>query len=355
MINEIATIPAPQQQAWLGLAAKKNEVSTDLAKMELKTQGILQKAKEADNYKAIDALLLQYRNSHKEMVAHRKNFTSIIEEKLIAPMMETEKRVNPKENEDYREQETRSLNIRIKEENKAKELNAKIAEKARFKTFVQNEYIRIETEFKTKIRRDIQRHYELCLNAGVQDPELQKLSEFIKTTERPQFNKFGASSLTREEMKVIFDECTPCDWERIFDSLNHDLEFRFANYEQDLHNATEAIEHAKQEAELREMEEKQKAQEETAMNTLITKAESVEVEVEAPKIKRTLKVVTEESEAWAKAVMVNFITTLPYLTKYIRVKSWAKLSVAQMATYLGQYATDEGVTFNNLKLEECLK
>ena len=62
-----------------------------------------------------------------------------------------------------------------------------------------------------------------------------------------------------------------------------------------------------------------------------------------------------ESEQWAKAVMAAFIVNLPNLGKWLRVKSWGNLKIGQMADYLGKLATETGVVFTGLEMEEVCK
>jgi hypothetical protein len=43
------------------------------------------------------------------------------------------------------------------------------------------------------------------------------------------------------------------------------------------------------------------------------------------------------------------------LQKYIRVKSWSKLSIGQMGEYLAKFVTETGDLINSLQFEEVQK
>jgi len=86
---------------------------------------------------------------------------------------------------------------------------------------------------------------------------------------------------------------------------------------------------------------------------LIAQAETLIVDT--PKVKREIKIVVIESEAWAMAVMTNFIKNWQHVNKYVKVKSWAKLSIGQMADALAKHISETGETFSNLQTEEVCK
>jgi hypothetical protein len=54
-------------------------------------------------------------------------------------------------------------------------------------------------------------------------------------------------------------------------------------------------------------------------------------------------------------VLTNFIKNWQYVNKYVKVKSWAKLSIGQMAEALAKHISETGETFANLTTEEVCK
>jgi outer membrane protein OmpA-like peptidoglycan-associated protein len=126
-----------------------------------------------------------------------------------------------------------------------------------------------------------------------------------------------------------------------------EAEKKWISYEMDLVNAEVAIKALEKQAAEREAEIAQEIAIETATNTLIAQAETITLET--PKIKREVKIIVVESEAWAKAVIVNFIRVFP--VDKLRVKSWSKLTLAQMAEALAK----SGAELHNLQTEEICK
>ena len=55
------------------------------------------------------------------------------------------------------------------------------------------------------------------------------------------------------------------------------------------------------------------------------------------------------------AVITNFVKNWQHVNKYVKVKSWAKLSIGQMADALSKHISETGETFANLETEEICK
>lgn len=355
--TQLPTAPQPvtqeQANAWVGLAQQKNQLVFDLSKKELAAQSILLPLAQDATYETIDAALAAYRKAHTDMVEYRKPFTNAVSTGIIEPLMAFEKRVDPKNNQAYLTLVQRSLALRKVEADKAALVNAKNQEIASFKSHVFNEFSRVVTEWRATIRRGFSHQYQIMLKEGTPNPPVKEIKDMMSQIAPPAINRFEAKYLTREEMFEIYEGAQKPDYTQYLKDLYKEVDDLFANYSSDLANAEAAIKHQEDAAKLKELEEASKAKEEQAMSTLITTAETVVID--EPKIKKTVQVTVIESEQWAKAVMAAFIVNLPKLGKYIRVKSWSKLSIGQMATYLGQYATESGVTFTGLELKEVEK
>lgn len=355
---EIKT-PAPvskeQASAWIGLATTKNQTVFELQRKELEAQGILitVQGKEVA-YEAIDVALAKYRKHHTETMDLRKAFTSLVDANIIQPLMEFEKRIDPKNNQPYQELINRSLTLRKAESDKAALVNAKNSEIAAFKAHIVNEFSRVVTEYRATIRREFTKHYNLMLTDKVEDPMLEKVKEFAREIMPPAVAKFNARYLPNEELMQIYTDTPKPDYATYYADLMVEMDMLFANYSSDLANAEAAIKHQADAAKLRELEEANEAKEEQALNTLIATSETVIID--EPKIKKSVQVTVIESWAWANSVMATFMINEQKLNKYMgRVKSVAKLSIGQMATYLGQLATDEGISFKGLEMKEVEK
>jgi len=339
-----------QAAAWLGMAGQKNVLVKQLTLMELEAQNLLTPMAKSEDYKEIDEALALYRKLNTEMKDLRIPFTNAIDTGIVQPLMAYEKRV--KDAPEYTTLVSRSLTLRKAESDKAEMANRKNQEVARFKAHVENEFHRVAAEYRGLLRREINGQYEMALKVG-EPADTATLKEMLKTLNVPPTYKFKTALLTGDEMMKIYETLPKPDYAGMYADACRDLDTMFANFESDLANSEAAIKHSQQQLQLTMIEEDKKLAEETAMTTLIATAETVTVE--APRIKKTLVVAEVNSEQWAKAVMAAFIVNLPHLGKFLRVKTWGNLSIKQMATALGQLASETGVTFTNLKLEEVEK
>lgn len=355
-MTQVATIPAQdltpaQQNAWLAMARGKNEMVTTLTNLELQAQTELLHVEET-SYKAIDQALAAYRLDHTKMVETRKSFTNAVQAGIIDPLMVFEKRVDPKTNEKYLTLQSKSLQLRKEETDKAARVNAKNQELARFKAHVENEFFRIAAEYRNTLRREIDGQYKRSLECKIAC-DASAVKEVMKSMPIPQPNKFLPNLLTPEEMAAAYAGISKPDFKQYYNDACDYYDKVFANFDSDLANVEAAIKHKEDETRLAEIEEKNKLDQEVAMTTLIATAETVTIE--APKIKKTLQVVVVESEQWMKSVIAAFIVNLPHLSKHIKVKKWSNLTVGQMAAALGALASETGVTFTNIQLKEVEK
>lgn len=359
-VNAVAP-PAPvltpeQQAAWVGMAQAKNNLVAELGRQELAAQQILLQAGEQADYNAIDAALAEYRKAHTLMVETRKGFTQMVDAGIIQPLMAFEKRVDPKASQPYANLSNLSLQFRKAQEAEAQKANAIAAEITAFKVHCENEYFRMTGQFRNTFRHQAQLEYAVALKNKKQPTEDElrtALMAGINLMGYPQPQKFTPRVLSPEQLAETYRECRKPNWESEFDSMLHETKKMYASFDVDILNAEAAIKSQEEATAVLEFEETQKASEEAAINTLIVQAETVTVET--PTIKRTYTITVVESEAWAKMVMAGFITNLPRLAKYIRVKSWAKLSIGQMAEYLAKLATDEEIKASGLEYQEIEK
>lgn len=340
----MTNLPEKQQTAWLNMAAAKNTLVKELESSELVLQQTLLSPTD------LPATLSSYKKLHAEMVEKRKGFTSAIQTGLIEPLMAYEKRSDPKNNERFRELERKELSDRQIANAKAQAENAKNKEVADFKAHVQNEYHRICNKLRNDVGADLQKQYEMHLRENV-SPDLNSIKKMLDAIPVDNMQKFPAAFLTKEDMLEIFNTIAKPNYKDIYNSFN--IEEHFANFESDKKNADAAIKNGKERQLLYEMQNNRALATETSLTTIIAASEVAEVV--APKIKKEMKIVIEESEQWAKAVMAEFIIRMPFLQKYIRVKSWSKLSVGQMGEYLAKFVTETGNLINSLRFEEVQK
>lgn len=356
-LPQVATFEPTQTQvaAWLNMAKGKNMMLHNLSALELQAQGVLLPLKTSEDYKAIDEGLAAYRKLNTDMIEMRKTFTNAVNTGIVQPLMAPEKRVE--ESEDYKLLTNKSLTLRKAEAEKASAANSKNAEIARFKAHIENEFFRVAAEFRELLRHECIGQYEIALREKLSG-DTSDIKKMLATLPVPQMIKFNTAILTQAEKQSTYAACVKERGEPNFQEMYNEackgLDTLFANFNSDLANAEAAISHNKQQTQLVDIAETKKLQEDVAINTLITTSETVVIN--EPKIKKTLHVVLVESEGWAKSVMAAFIANMPHLAgKMPRVKSWANLNVGQMAAALGQLASETGLVFNNIQLQEVEK
>jgi hypothetical protein len=166
------------------------------------------------------------------------------------------------------------------------------------------------------------------------------------------FKKFDTRLISDQQALEIFHSIDKYNGVRDLIYYQGLAEEKFQMYAHDLANA-ESLEKLLQEQQIRVAAAEQELAADIATNTLIAQAETLIVDT--PKVKREIKIVVVESEAWAMAVMSNFMKNFMYVNKYVKVKSWAKLSIGQMAEALAKHISETGETFANLQTEEICK
>lgn len=328
-----------QQQGWIRLADMKATLFEELQKAELEIQGILAQINQ-DSLKTA-------KNRMASAKEKRMSFTRLIDEKLLNPAMEFEKRMANVINAAA----VIELEQRKKAEEKALQAQSIINEEAEFKTHLINEYHRIGAENRLNYNKSVNAWYRSCLEKG--DCDLSDIIIVLDIIIEPEMNKFERKFISDERAMEIFLTIPKYDKSNDLQSAKDLAAEKYKNFENDLANAEASIKALQQEAKQRETEITQEIAITTATNTLIAQAETVVIET--PKIKRELKIVVVESEMWAISVTNNFVRLLPHLAKYLRVKSWSKLTISQMADALAKYMTETGTTIGNIKTEEVCK
>lgn len=353
--TEITQLTA-QQQAWAQLPLQKNAVANELQNMELSAQRFLQLAETPNSpYELIDTNLNSYKKLYAEMVDKRKPFTSMITERIINPLMEFEKRVDPAKNATYLSLAARSLQLRKQKETEVANANAKEQEKVAFQTHVVNEYHRVVEQYRNIVRDFVLKNYTANLLSKISDVTgiVQDLKKQISQIKPPPFVRYMPKFITEAEMNEIYSAVPPPKWNDYYNELMGEVDTTFSNYESDLANASEAILAQEQQVALKNVEDSAKTKEAIAIDTLTIRSEAVIID--APVIKKSVKVVELNTEEWSMAIIVAYVKNRTDLIKYFRVKTWSKLSLGQIADALGKLATETGLQFDNLQLEEICK
>ena len=327
-MNQLTTI----QQGWLKLAEIRIDLFDRLRLDELACQKELNRIQDLPLEK-MQANLRNAKFNLSEAKRKRLEFTRMIDE------------ANKFE-----------LAARLDIESKAKESQLHANEVALYKAHIINEWTRIAHEYRSNLQKMIDSSYINCIKAKNPVEQVSAmvsdLQSIMSKFDLSSFVKFQRMFITDQEALDIFhsiDKYEPANDLSYYQTLVND---RFEMYAHDLANE-ESLAKLEEEQQIRVANAEQELKADIATNTLIAQAETLIVDT--PKVKREIKIVVIESEAWAMAVMTNFIKNWQHVNKYVKVKSWAKLSIGQMADALAKHISETGETFTNLQTEEVCK
>jgi hypothetical protein len=341
-----------QAKSWLQMSDKVANLKNSLQAQELNLQALANKP--ASTYEEIDGIIVKYDKDLKVMIAERKQFTDMIDDYLIQPVFAYERRA--KELPNYHSLVMKRLELKQKLNKEAAEQEAINDEKATFKSYVENEWIRIQTEYVIELSRIIDKYYQDALEANIEHPDLEPLFKQMELVKPPKPNKYSPVLLTKEMMMEINSNIDAPEFDqRLYESVNNATALFRDHYSASFANKTSAIEQMKKDAIAKEAKIKQDAEKSQAINVLVAKAESHSVTIVAPKIKRDLQPIIKDTPQWALNVMMQFIRLEADLWKHIRVKTYANITIEQMAKALAKYHSETGEVINGVEFKEIEK
>lgn len=342
----------PAQAGWLTLADIKATLFKDLERAELQVQEYINGI-DGNPLDVVQSNIKNAKSVLSEAKSKRLEFTRLIDEKLTAPSMLYEKRML----DNINLATGIELELRKLEESKVNNEQAYINEVSAYRNHIVNEWFRIAAEYRNNLEKGVRESYTNCLrdrhDAKLIPDMIRNTAEIISTFKLPAFNKFNRVLITDGQAKEIFDSIDKYEPTSDLKRITATIEDVWATYPYDLANAENAIKAIEEATAKKEAETLEAIALEVATNTLIASAEVVVIDT--PKVKRELKIVVVESEEWAKTILINFIRLLPIVAPKLRVKSWAKLSIAQMAEAINKHINENGETINGLKTEEVCK
>lgn len=349
----------PQQQGWLQLAESKNQLFAALQAGELRVQSILSNPpviqtenpeKLRKEWKEWELSINQSKDIYSEDKEKRLSFTNFIKERIIDPAMEFEKRSeNLIKSAVAHELEIKQTIRKIDEY-----YSALKSEENALVVHISNEQYRIALDYRQALLTRVHQFYVACLNMKTATPNLQDLRQELRKIQPGNMRKFERNLVSYDRACELLAEMTPYDPNTDLNDISiRCTEERFAMYTEDLKNAEAAAKQAEEQAQQAEAEAKAETELAMATNTLMGQAETVRIDT--PKIKRKLKPVEENSQSWAFAVLAAFIKNNAAAAPKLRTKSWAKVSIGQMAKALADVASDTGEVFQGVQFREVEK
>jgi hypothetical protein len=342
----------PVQNGWLKLADIKTSLFDELQRAELAVQ---------DYINGIDGNpldVIQHNiKSAKQVMADAKSkrleFTRMIDEKLIIPATAFEKRMA----DNIKDAEAVELKIRIDAAENAEKQQAIANEAAALKAHIVNEWFRIAAQYRYELEKITLESYSNCIKNRVPVDQLETMTSdmerILNAWNLPGFKMFERRLISDGQAKEIYDSIEKYNPANDLKTAIKNISLIWSTYSNDLANADVAIESIEKHKQVAEMAMKMDVEFETATNSLIAEAETLIVNT--PKVKKELKIVVVESEQWAKAIVSNFVRLWPYCNKFVRVKSWSKLTIGQMVDALAKHINETGNVIPGIETEEICK
>lgn len=326
-----SNIPEAQQKAWLTFATRKNELTATLQKYELELQGILNNipADILGHEKALE----QYRKVFNEMKTMRMTFTGMIEQKLLQPLMEPEKRVDYQTSSAYIKANVALLDKKREEKNKAAKQNDHAIEAAAYTTHIKNQYELQRSTYIQTAWREIRVAYEQALQ---QDGDIQTLVDTLKTVIAElkfiEPVKYDRKLVTNEEAMKIYAGIEKPKITALREQMLNEADKVFANYKSDKAAQTgkEVVQHIASV----EKEVVEEAQTNISINNLVERGAIAApvIPITGKAIKEISKVDFNGSQEMAVQIIAAFLRH-PACFQFLKVKSWEKV-VAPMITAL---------------------
>lgn len=340
----------PRQAAWIKLADVKTKLETSLQKQELQLQLYLQ----GESIEVIESHIDSYVKGWKSLQAERLAFTSIVDNKIVQPLMDYEKRSSPATNEGFVKLKQKLLELKLAANEKGGVEKAKKDEQILYIAHIKNQYEIQKAEFLKTAYREI----SVCYKAALEDPRTKDeiKGEVAKTITEIKFVelvKFPRKHVTNEEATKIYADIPKPSVKELRGTMLTELERTWGNYENDkAANLGTTIE---EESQIRLKEIENEFQQSTAINSLMAQGEmnqtATVVGAGKKKVKTVISVVSEDTLVWAIKIMAAFINT-PQAHGYLKAKKAGNIKVEQLADALATHVMAGGKKIDGIKYEE---
>jgi hypothetical protein len=259
--------------------------------------------------------------------------------------------------DDIKDAEAVELKMRIDAAENAEKQQAIANETAALKAHIVNEWFRIAAQYRHELERITLESYSNCLKEKHPPHSIpamvQDMKRILNEWKLPEFQKFERKLVSDGLAKEIFDSIEKYNPADDLQTAIKNISVIWSTYSNDLANVDVAIESIEKHKQIAEMAFEMDLEFETATNALIAEAEMPIVET--PKVKKEIKIKVEETEQWAKTIVSNFIRLWPYVNQYVRVKSWTKLTIGQMADALAKHINETGNVIPGIETIETCK
>lgn len=346
----------PLQQGWLKLAVVRKQTFDTLQAYELEVQALQKAGLESQELEGVQKSLREAKSKAAEAKECRLFFTGMLQDKIIAKSMEFEKR----NDEVVKLLVEHEFKLRESANTLAKQNEDVNREKEEFKAHVKNEHYRIAADYRSQLLKLVSDSYVNALSSKFPVKEIEEYKRSIKgfcaDVKLSAFKKFSALLIDSKEMMSIYTSIPKYEPAADLEAAIKSVDEKFSMYANDLKNAEAASARVKAEAHEQEIAIQQEVEIEAAQNTLIASAGTL-VMSGGPNtaVKRKWEVVDENTQQWALLVMSAFMANMKELIEYVKVKTWEKLSIGQMAAAIAKGKTEKNLNFPNLQFKEVKK
>jgi hypothetical protein len=342
----------PVQNGWLKLADIKTSLFDELQRAELAVQDYINGI-DGNPLDVIQHNIKSAKQVMSDAKSKRLEFTRMIDEKLINPTMEFEKRMAA----NIEAAAAIELEMRKQAAENAEKQQAIANEIAALKAHIVNEWFRIAAQYRHELERVTLESYSNCLKekhpTHAIPAMVQDMKRILNEWKLPEFQKFERKLVSDGLAKEIYDSIEKYNPADDLETAIKNISVIWSTYANDLANVDVAIESIEKHKQVAEMAFEMDLEFETATNALIAEAETMIVET--PKVKKEIKIKVDETEQWAKTIVSNFVRLWPYVNQYVRVKSWTKLTIGQMADALAKHINETGNVIPGIETIEVCK
>jgi hypothetical protein len=342
----------PIQSGWIKLADIKTSLFDELQRAELAVQDYMNGI-EGNPLDVVQHNIKSAKQVMADAKSKRLEFTRMIDEKLITPVTAFEKRMA----EQIEQATAIELEMRKQAAENAEKQQAIANETAALKAHIVNEWFRIAAQYRHELERITLESYSNCLKEKHPPHSIpamvQDMKRILNEWKLPEFQKFERKLISDGLAKEIYDSIEKYNPADDLQTAIKNISVIWSTYSNDLANADVAIESIEKHKQIAEMAFEMDLEFETATNALIAEAETLIVET--PKVKKEIKIKVDETEQWAKTIVSNFIRLWPYVNQYVRVKSWTKLTIGQMADALAKHINETGNVIPGIETIEVCK
>jgi hypothetical protein len=342
----------PIQSGWIKLADIKTALFDELQRAELAVQDYMNGI-EGNPLDVVQHNIKSAKQVMADAKSKRLEFTRMIDEKLITPATAFEKRMA----EQIEQATAIELEMRKQAAENAQKQQAIANETAALKAHIVNEWFRIAAQYRHELERITLESYSNCLKEKHPPHSIpamvQDMKRILNEWKLPEFQKFERKLISDGLAKEIYDSIEKYNPADDLQTAIKNISVIWSTYANDLANVDVAIESIEKHKQVAEMAFEMDLEFETATNALIAEAETMIVET--PKVKKEIKIKAEETEQWAKTIVSNFVRLWPYCNKFVRVKSWQKLTIGQMADALAKHINETGNVIPGIETIEVCK